>query len=89
MIIILAAFSSYVLDLPKNLYKKRTRKMLMKLTIGVNFTNILHAHFLREQIAQLFSNYSLALCLFGKRILTKKARVKCSQIGISLVTFVQ
>jgi len=31
----LAAFSSYVLALVKNLYKKRTRLMLMKLTVGV------------------------------------------------------
>jgi len=32
MSIVLAAFSSYVLALAKNLHKKRKRKMLMKLT---------------------------------------------------------
>jgi len=32
MNIVSAAFSSYVLALAKNLYEKRTRKMLMKLT---------------------------------------------------------
>ncbi len=41
-----------------------------------------HQHFTRtffvwKQIAQLVSNYSLALWLFVKRILAKKARVKC------------
>ncbi len=38
--VILAAFSSYVLALAKNLYEKCTRKMLMKLTPPVNFINI-------------------------------------------------
>jgi len=33
-------FSSYVLALLKNLYKKCARITLMKLTTGVNFTNI-------------------------------------------------
>jgi len=38
MSVILAAFSSYLLALAKNLYKKRTQKTLMKLTAGVNLT---------------------------------------------------
>jgi len=41
----LAAFSSYVLALAKNLYKKRACKTLMKLTAGVNFINILNKYF--------------------------------------------
>jgi hypothetical protein len=36
--VVLAAFSSYVLALAKNLYKKRARIMLMKLTKGHTFT---------------------------------------------------
>jgi hypothetical protein len=36
--VVLAAFSSYALALAKNSYKKRSRKMLMKSTAGVNFT---------------------------------------------------
>jgi len=36
----LAAFSSYVLALAKNLYKNFARIMLMKLRPGVNFINI-------------------------------------------------
>jgi len=32
-------FSSYILALLKNLYEKRARITLMKLTIGVNFSN--------------------------------------------------
>ncbi len=37
----LAAFSSYFLALSKNWYKKCMRISLMKLTVGVNFINIL------------------------------------------------
>jgi len=32
--VFLVAFSSYILPLAKNLYEKRARKMLMKLTAG-------------------------------------------------------
>jgi hypothetical protein len=46
-------FSSYILALAKDFgaknvlsHEKRTRLMLMKLTPGVNFTNILRVHFL-------------------------------------------
>jgi hypothetical protein len=47
MNVVWAAFSSYVLALAKNLYKKCAQKMLMKLTAGVNlaaylFDLILH-----------------------------------------------
>jgi len=45
----LAAFSSYVLALAKNSYKKRARKTLMKSTQGVSFTKICARLFLREQ----------------------------------------
>ncbi len=38
--VVSAAFSSYVLALAKNSYRKRARKTLMKLTVGVNFFNI-------------------------------------------------
>ena len=37
----LVAFSSYILALEKNSYKKCARLKLMKLIPGVNFTNIL------------------------------------------------
>jgi len=43
--VISAAFLSYILALAKNLYKKFARKTLMKLTSGVNLTNILRAAF--------------------------------------------
>jgi len=39
----LAAFSSYILASVKILYEKFARKTLMKLTLGVNFTNVLWA----------------------------------------------
>jgi hypothetical protein len=45
MFIISAAFSSYSLALAENSYKKFASKMLMKLTSGVNLTNILRAAF--------------------------------------------
>jgi hypothetical protein len=35
--VVSAAFSNYVLALAKNLYEKRARKTLMKLTIADNF----------------------------------------------------
>ncbi len=38
--VILAAFSSYILALGRNSYEKFVRRMLMKLTAGVNFINI-------------------------------------------------
>ncbi len=37
MNIVLAAFSSYILALAKNLYKKCARKTLMKLTTGADW----------------------------------------------------
>jgi len=40
--IVLAAFSSYVFALVKNLYKKHMRKMLMKLTAGGRVKNYLN-----------------------------------------------
>ncbi len=45
---ILAAFSSYVLALAKNLYEKYAPLTLMKLTAGVNFINIFFAFFVRK-----------------------------------------
>ena len=41
-----AAFSSYVLAFEKNLYEKCAKTMLMKLTVGLNFVNILHIAFM-------------------------------------------
>ncbi len=38
-------------------YEKRERKMLMKLTTGVNFINILHAHFLYKSAFRSFSTF--------------------------------
>ncbi len=39
--------------------------------------NFTRAFFIQKQIAQLFSNYRSALWLYGKRISSKNARVKC------------
>ncbi len=48
-------FSSYVLALAKNSYKKCARKTLMKLTTGVNFINVKRANFSYERwFRQLF-----------------------------------
>jgi len=46
----LAAFSSYVLALAKNLYKKRTGKTLMKLTERINFIIILHENLFHVKV---------------------------------------
>jgi len=43
--VVSAAFSNYVLALAKNSFEKRMCKTLMKLTHGVDFTNILQAAF--------------------------------------------
>ncbi len=43
--VVSAAFSSYVLALLKNLYEKRSRKMFVKLTLGVDFINVLRTAF--------------------------------------------
>jgi len=43
--VVSAVFSSYILALSKNMYKKRAHIMLMKLTTGVDFTNILRKAF--------------------------------------------
>ncbi len=57
----LAAFSSYVLALEKNLYKKCARLTLMKLTEGVNFINIFRPRFLyKTSFRQLFSRRKAA-----------------------------
>jgi len=44
---------------------------------GVNFMNILRAHFSYKCFVQLFSNYSLALQFFWERIFVLKLCVKC------------
>ncbi len=41
-------FSSYILDLSKNLYEKFSSLTLMKLMVGGNFINSICAHFLYE-----------------------------------------
>jgi len=70
-------FSSYVFALLKNLYKKRVRIKLMKLTTGVKFINFFtQAFFVQKSLAQLFSNYSLALYFFAKRILVQMLLIK-------------
>ena len=43
--VVLADFSSYILALAKNFYKKCAHLTLIKLTVGGNFINILHALF--------------------------------------------
>jgi len=51
----------------------------MKLTLGVNFSNILQAAFLYEGIfskKNFCTAYSLALYFFGKRILAENLLVK-------------
>ncbi len=47
-------FSSYVLALNELSYKKRACKMLMKLTTGVNFINILLAPFRKKVLFEAF-----------------------------------
>ncbi len=57
--VIPAAFSSYILALGRNLYKKCAHKMLMKSTPGVNFYNILRAAFLQKKCyAQLLCTHT-------------------------------
>jgi len=57
---------------------KAACKTMMKLTLAINFINILCANFFVQKCyAKLFFCYISALWLFGKRISAKKASVKC------------
>jgi len=50
--------------------------MLMKLTPGVDFTNILQAAFLRKGLLKLFATDSLALLFFWQKNIGSKAACK-------------
>jgi len=68
-------FSTYFLALLKNSYEKCARKTLMKLTPGVNFINILQAHFLYESELSSFSLVTFCCVIFlGQNIGAKCAR---------------
>jgi len=63
--VVLAAFSSYVLALAKNLYKKLCTKNVDEIDGRCQFYQHFTRHFFVGMcFAQLFSNYSLALWLF-------------------------
>jgi hypothetical protein len=62
----------FVIFWQQNFSAKAACKMLIKLTLGVNFIIVLCANF-----GQLFSSLSLALKFFGKKILAQKLLVKC------------
>jgi len=65
----LYSWFGFVIYCQKNIGAKAARKMLMKSTAGVNFTNILQAAFCEKSVlhVQLFSFiYVLALQFFGK-----------------------
>ncbi len=68
------SFSSYVLDLSKNLYKKRSRITLMKLTTGVNFINILRTNFLYKRH---FGSFFYVHGSCQNNVRTKNSCVKC------------
>jgi len=53
----------FVIFSQNNISTKAARKMLVKLTTGVNFINILHTHFLYER---RFGSFSLVTCTYKK-----------------------
>jgi len=59
----------------QNFVQKCVRKLLMKLTAGVNFINILREYFLYKSALRSFSLVKFWLWQkdFGERILAKKA----------------
>jgi len=61
----------------KNIGAKAVCKMLMKLTIGVNFINILRLPFLYECVLRSFSLVTFGFVIFSERILVQKLFVKC------------
>ncbi len=74
--------------------KKRADITLMKLTTGVKFINFFtQAFFVQKSLAQLFSNYSLALYFFAKRILVQMLPIKSwwnwLQVSISSTFYTQ
>ncbi len=65
------------------LYKKRARKMLVKLTLGVNFINIIRTNFLYEY---RFSSYVLALL---KNSYENRACIMLMKLTIGEIMFVR
>jgi len=71
-------FSSYVLALLKNLYEKRARITLMKLTTGVIFINSFTRRFFNKSALHKLSRHTVWLCNFlTKRTSAQKVLVKC------------
>jgi len=81
---------------------KSAYKMLVKLTTGVNFTNILWGAFLYLSIFQSFSVLTVLVCIFSQKLIgAKSARnmldistttlkvitVACIRVGLRLIYF--
>ncbi len=81
-------FSSYVLALNELSYEKFVPLTLMKLTAGVNFSNIYEPPFVRKCFKQLFSNYSLALKKIGANKFSNKLLMKLTT-GINFIKISQ
>jgi len=79
---VLAAFSSYLLALSKNLYKKHTRITLMKLTTRVNFINIVCAQFFERMCFFLPKSFCQSQYVTREKLrealsYEKRVHVKC------------
>jgi len=57
--------------------KKSLENMLVKLTLGVNFINILHERFLHKSALRSFSLVHYGFVIFWQKDIGKKALVKC------------
>ncbi len=65
--VVSAAFSRYVLALNKLSYEKRASIMLMKLTAGVNFTNVSKAAFAHTdpKSTKKTDNFTVFFCIWN------------------------
>jgi len=52
-------------------------KMLVKLTFGVNFINILRASLLRKSVCEAFMFLQFSILIFGQKEISTKFIVKC------------
>ncbi len=73
-------FSSYKYVEKRRLYKKCVRKMLIKLTRGLFFNNILKAAFLYESVLRSFFNLQFGCVFFCKRISAHSLMVNVGKI---------
>ncbi len=89
--IVSAAFSSYILALVKNLYKKWARIMLMKLTPGLNFINVLLTAFTLAdpKSVKKIDNLTVFFTLLGSACVKAVHRtlMKLSLVPVWLVPF--